>query len=192
MVNQLVDISNEYSNNNQNNKIKNRNTNKNDRNNKIKNGNESNLNNKKIKNVNNNNNNKTKEKNKIKNLKFPKSKYKSDISNKFHEELNFTNISDLSEIKALSILSPGYINTNVENKYQNIYDNKENILFSNILSNKLNYISFDKSFQSQSQSQNQNQNKSRYHMSNLSVSHENNIICKGICKADKEKNKKKR
>ena len=142
-------------------------------------------------NVNNNNNNKTKEKNKIKNLKFPKSKYKSDISNKFHEELNFTNISDLSEIKALSILSAGYINTNVENKYQNIYDNKENILFSNILSNKLNYISFDKSFQSQSQSQNQNQNKSRYHMSNLSVSHENNIICKGICKADKEKEKNK-
>jgi hypothetical protein len=59
-------------------------------------------------------------------------------------------------------------------------DNKENILFTNNISNKLNCLSFEKSFQSQYQYQ--YQNKSKYQMSNLSVSHENNIICKGVGK----------
>ena len=132
---------------------------------------------------------KNKEKNK-QTKKYEKSKKKSDLSsNKLHEELNFTNISDISEIKTLSIVSPGYINNNInpepDNKYQNIYDNKENILFSNNASSKLNYLSLDKSFQSQYQYQ----NKSKYQMSNLSVSHENNIICKGIYKGNEEKEK---
>ena len=115
---------------------------------------------------NNNNNkkieNKKNEKDKnMKNAKIQKIKYKSEISSKYHEELNFTNISDLSDIRALSILSP-------ENRIQNIYDNKENVLYCNILPKKLN---IDKTFK--------NQNQLKYHISNLSVSHENNIICKG-------------
>ena len=114
------------------------------------------------------------------NYKKEKSKIKSDLCNKFHEELNFTNISDLSEIRASSILSPTYITTNMENKNPNISDNQDNILFSNILPNKSSYISLDKSFQSQ--------NKSKYKMYNLSVSHENNIICMGI-KRNKTKGK---
>ena len=51
--------------------------------------------------------------------------------------------------------------------------------------NKSNLMSFDKSFQSQ------NQNKSKYQISNLFVSHENNIICMGKIKQDnneKDKN----
>ena len=134
-------------------------------------------------NINNkdNNNDNNKEKNKqTKNNKPEKLKIKSDLCNKFHEELNFTNISDISEIKALSILSPTYTNTNLENKNPNISENQDNILFSNILQNKSNYISFDKSFQSQYP----NLNKSKYLSSNLSVSHENEIICVG-----KNKNK---
>ena len=131
---------------------------------------------KNIKFLNNINNNK--EKKPAKKTKIQKSIYKSDINNRYHEELNFTNISDLSEIRSLSILSPSYMNTNITNldnktQIQNIYDNKENILFSNILPSKSNFISFDKSFQSQ------NQNKSKYQISNLTVSHENNIICFG-------------
>jgi hypothetical protein len=96
-----------------------------------------------------------------KSKKIQKIKYKSEISNRYHEELNFTNISDLSDIRALSILSP-------ENRIQNIYDNKENVLYCNILPTKVN---IDKTFK--------NQNQIKYHISNLSVSHENNIICKG-------------
>ena len=112
--------------------------------------------------LNNNNKNIENKKNeKDKNIKLQKLKYKSEISSKYHEELNFTNISDLSDIKALSILSP-------ENKIQNIYDNKENVLYCNILPNKLN---IDKTYNNQSQL--------KYHINNLSVSHENNIICKG-------------
>jgi hypothetical protein len=106
--------------------------------------------------------NKKNEKDKnLKNAKIQKIKYKSEISSKYHEELNFTNISDLSDIKALSILSP-------ENRIQNIYDNKENVLYCNILPNK---GSIEKTYK--------NQNQLKYHISNLSVSHENNIICKG-------------
>ena len=134
-------------------------------------------------NINNkdNSNDNNKEKNKqTKNNNPEKLKIKADLCNKFHEELNFTNISDISEIKALSILSPTYTNTNLENKNPNISENQDNILFSNILQNKSNYISFDKSFQSQYP----NLNKSKYLSSNLSVSHENEIICMG-----KNKNK---
>ena len=124
-----------------------------------------------LKNIPNNNKEKN---NPEKKIKIKKQIYKSDLNNIYHEELNFTNISDLSEIKTLSILSPSYINTNNDNnKIQTIYDNKENILFSNILPNKSNCISFDKSFQSQ------NQNTSKNKISNLSISHENNIICMG-------------
>ena len=115
--------------------------------------------------------------------KKEKSKIKSDLCNKFHEELNFTNISDLSEIRALSILSPSYITTNMENKNPNISENQDNILFSNILQNKSTYISFDKSFQSQ--------NRSKYQMYNLSVSHENNIICMGVKKNKNKENNEK-
>ena len=136
----------------------------------------------------NNISNNNKEKNKLeKNNKLQNPIYKSDLNNIFHEELNFTNISDLSEIKTLSILSPNNINTNVENnnKIQTIYDNKENILFNNILPNKSNLISFDKSFQSQ------NQNKSKYQISNLFVSHENNIIYMGKIKEEDNNEKDK-
>ena len=106
-----------------------------------------------------NNNDKNKEKKRpIKINKPEKLKIKADLSNKFHEELNFTNISDLSEIRALSIISPAYTITNLENKNPNISENQDNILFSNILPNKSNYISFDKSFQSQCT----NLNKSKY------------------------------
>ena len=45
---------------------------------------------------------------------------------------------------------------------------KENVLYCNILPTKVN---IDKTFK--------NQNQIKYHISNLSVSHENNIICKG-------------
>ena len=115
--------------------------------------------------LNNNNKNIENKKNEkdinLKNSKMQKIKYKSEMSSKYHEELNFTNISDLSDIRALSILSP-------ENRIQNIYDNKENVLYCNILPTKVN---IDKTFK--------NQNQIKYHISNLSVSHENNIICKG-------------
>ena len=115
--------------------------------------------------LNNNNKNIENKKNEkdinLKNTKMQKIKYKSEMSSKYHEELNFTNISDLSDIRALSILSP-------ENRIQNIYDNKENVLYCNILPTKVN---IDKTFK--------NQNQIKYHISNLSVSHENNIICKG-------------
>ena len=129
---------------------------------------------------------KNKEKNKSK--KKSKSKFKSDLSSKYHEDLNFTNMSDLSEIRTLSILSPSYMNnTNVENKMpNNIYENKENMLLSNILPTKSTYISFDKSFQSLYQ----NQNKSRFQNYNLSVSHENNIACLGRSRKNTKEKKK--
>ena len=113
-------------------------------------------------NNNKNTENKKNEKDKnAKNTKIQKIKFKSEVSSKYHEELNFTNISDLSDIKALSIISP-------ENRFQNIYDNKENVLYCNILPNK---VSIDRACK--------NQNQLKYHVNNLSVSHENNIICKG-------------
>ena len=77
-------------------------------------------------------------------------KYKSDVCHsKYCEDLSFINISEISEIKPSSIMSPSYLNTNMENK--------ENILLNN------NYID-NKSFQSKSQ------------ISNLSMTHENNIF----------------
>ena len=129
-------------------------------------------------------------KEKIKPKKKIKQKNDSELSNKYHEELNITDISDLSEIRTLSILSPTYMNNaNVENRiYNNMYDNKENILLANLQQNRSPYISIDKSFQSLYQ----NQNKPRYHISNLSVSHENNIACfGGKNKITKEKKKVK-
>ena len=97
--------------------------------------------------------NKNNGKDKIKLVKKPKikaKKYKSDICHsKYNEDLSFINISDISEIKSSSILSPSYINTNLENK--------ENIIINN------NYID-NKSFQSKSL------------ISNLSMTHENNIF----------------
>ena len=100
-----------------------------------------------------NNLNKNRIKDKIKLAKKTKincKKYKSDKCHpKHNEELNITNISDISEIKPLSIVTPTYLNTNIENK--------ENILMNNnIIDNK--------SFQSKSQ------------ISNLSMTHENNIF----------------
>ena len=97
--------------------------------------------------------NKNKVKDKIKLVKKPKmktKKYKSDICHsKYNEDLSFINISDISEIKSSSILSPSYVYTNLENK--------ENIIINN------NYID-NKSFQSKSL------------LSNLSMTHENNIF----------------
>ena len=100
-----------------------------------------------------NNLNKNRIKDKIKLVKKTKlncKKYKSDKCHpKYNEELNITNISDISEIKPSSIITPTYLNTNIENK--------ENILMNNnIIDNK--------SFQSKSQ------------ISNLSMTHENNIF----------------
>ena len=116
-----------------------------------------NKNNKYIKNI---NHPKNKIKDKIKLVKKLKVKAKishSDMNyNKYNEDLSFTNISDLSEIKPSSIMSPSYINTNIENK--------ENILLNNNNYNcNYNYID-NKSFQSKSQ------------ISYLSMTHENNIF----------------
>jgi hypothetical protein len=65
-------------------------------------------------------------------------------------------MSDLSEIRPLSILSPSYLKSNLENK--------ENIIMNNNINN-INNIIENKSFQSKSQIS-----------SNLSMTHENNIF----------------
>ena len=99
-------------------------------------------------------------KDKIKLVKKSKinTKFKSDICrSKFTDELSLINMSDLSEIRPLSILSPSYLNANLENK--------ENI----IMNNNINNIIENKSFQSKSQMSN-----------NLSMTHENNIFLSNI------------
>ena len=108
----------------------------------------------KFDNIMNSQNNRIKDKIKlVKKCKINYKKYQSDIchSKYNNEDLSFTNISDISEIKPTSsIMSPNYQNTNIENK--------ENILINN------NNIIDNKSFQSKSQ------------ISNLSMTHENNIF----------------
>ena len=87
----------------------------------------------------------------VKNSKMNPTKFKSDICHsKYTDELSLINMSDLSEIRPLSIVSPSYLNANIENK--------ENITINN------NNIIDNKSFQSKTQ------------MSNLSMTHENNIF----------------
>ena len=105
-----------------------------------------------------NNKNKLKDKIKlVKKIKLKEKKYQSDICHsKYNEDLSFTNISDISEIKQSSIMSPCYINTNIENK-ENILMNNNNNIYNN-------YIIDNKSFQS------------KINISNLSVTHENNIF----------------
>ena len=86
--------------------------------------------------------------------KLKAKKFQSDkCHSKYTEDLSFINISDISEIKPLSILSPTYLNTNIENK--------ENLTTNN--NNYNNYID-NKSFQTKS------------YISNLSMTHENNIF----------------
>ena len=102
-------------------------------------------------------------KDKIKLVKKSKinSKFKSDICrSKFTDELSLINMSDLSEIRPLSILSPSYLKSNLENK--------ENIIMNNNINN-INNIIENKSFQSKSQIS-----------SNLSMTHENNIFLSNI------------
>ena len=93
-------------------------------------------------------------KDKIKLLKKSKLKTKKYQSNKCHskynEDLSFINISEISEIKSPSIMSPCYLNTNNENK-------------ENLTTNNNNFID-NKSFQSKSP------------INNLSMTHENNIF----------------
>ena len=87
----------------------------------------------------------------VKNSKMNPTKFKSDICHsKYTDELSLINMSDLSEIRPLPIVSPSYLNANIENK--------ENIIINN------NNIIDNKSFQSKTQ------------MSNLSMTHENNIF----------------
>ena len=86
----------------------------------------------------------------VKKSKLNSKKFKSDFCHsKYTDELSFINMSDLSEIKPLSIVSPSYLNANMENK--------ENITMNNnIIDNR--------SFQSKSP------------INNLSMTHENNIF----------------
>jgi len=96
-------------------------------------------------------------KDKIKLLKKSKLKTKKYQSNKCHskynEHLSFINISEISERKSPSIMSPCYLNTNNENK-------------ENLTTNNNNFID-NKSFQSKSP------------INNLSMTHENNIFLGG-------------
>ena len=77
-----------------------------------------------------NNKNKLKDKIKlVKKIKLKEKKYQSDICHsKYNEDLSFTNISDISEIKQSSIMSPCYINTNIEGGIWDLNKYKQEIL----------------------------------------------------------------